>query len=236
VPPPPPVARELFGSKLPQVEIYAELLVGPGIERGLIGPGEAERIWDRHLVNCGAIAELIPLTRAQRGEEPIGLADIGSGAGLPGIVLAIMLPQIRVTLVEPMARRTVFLLECVTELGLDNVQVRRARAEELAGEIRADVVTARAVANLDRLAVLAGGLARPGGLVLAIKGAAAGEELDRALPVLRRLGATDAEVVVAGAGSLDRAATVVRFRTGQSSAPGRSRRARGVRNPDMRHG
>jgi 16S rRNA (guanine527-N7)-methyltransferase len=236
VPPPPQVARELFGAKLPQVKIYAELLVGAGAVRGLIGPAEAERIWDRHLVNCGAIAELIPLTRARAGEAPVELADIGSGAGLPGIVLAIMLPQIRVTLVEPMARRTAFLLECAAELGLGNVQVRRARAEELAGEIRADVVTARAVASLDRLAVLAAGLARPGGLVLAIKGAAAGEELDRALPVLRRLGATDAEVIAAGAGLLDRPATVVRFRTGQSSAPGRNRRPSGVGNRDVKHG
>jgi 16S rRNA (guanine527-N7)-methyltransferase len=169
VPPPPQVARELFGAKLPQVKIYAELLVGPVIERGLIGPAEAERIWERHLVNCGAIAELVPLTRtgslgrpqlapqergepklaegkladqkpAERrlaehpgsprpGEEPVELADIGSGAGLPGIVLAIMLPQIRVILVEPLARRTAFLLECAAELGLDNVEVRRARAE-----------------------------------------------------------------------------------------------------------
>ncbi len=239
MPPPPQVAQELFGARLPQVKIYAELLLGPGTERGLIGPAEAERIWDRHLVNCGAIAELIPLEQpgaAHGGEAPVELADIGSGAGLPGIVLAIMLPQIRVTLVEPMARRTTFLLECAAELGLDNVQVRRGRAEELAGEIRADVVTARAVASLDRLAVLAAGLARPGGLVLAIKGAAAGEELDRALPVLRRLGATDAEVVAAGARLLDRPVTVVRFRTGQSSGPGRNRRPSGARNRDARHG
>jgi len=141
------------------------------------------------------------------------LADLGSGAGLPGLVLAILLPQIRVVLVEPMARRTRFLEECVRELGLGNVAVRRGRAEELVGEIRADVVTARAVAGLDRLAVLASGLARPGGLVLAIKGASAEAELEHARPVLRQLGATGAEIVIAGGGLLDQPATVVRFRT-----------------------
>jgi len=131
-------------------------------------------------------------------------------------VLAILLPHIRVVLVEPMARRTAFLEECVGELGLGNVAVCRARAEDLVGEIWADVVTARAVASLDRLAVLASGLARPGGLVLAIKGATAAAELERAWPVLRRLGATGAEVVTAGNGLVDQPATVVRFRTKQA--------------------
>ena len=227
IPDPPPAARELFGSRLPLVLAYAELLAGPGAERGLIGPGETERLWDRHLLNSGAVAEVIP---AAAGGEPLQLADLGSGAGLPGIVLAIMLPEVSVTLVEPMARRTVFLQECIAKLGLNNARVRRGRAEELAGEIEADVVTARAVASLDRLAGLAAGLARPGGLVLAIKGATAGQELDRAQPVLRRLGATGAEIVVAGAGLLDQPATVVRFRTRQNAnvvrGPGRGGRPR----------
>ncbi len=201
---------------MPEIVKYAQLLVGAGVERGLIGPAEAERIWDRHLLNCGVVAELVPATPS----EPAEVADLGSGAGLPGLVLAILLPQVRVTLVEPMARRAAFLLEAMAELGLGNVQVRRARAEELAGKIRADVVTSRAVARLDRLAVLAVGLARPGGLVLAIKGAAARQELDRARPVLQRIGATGAEVVSAGAGLLDQRTIVVRFKTRQSAEPG----------------
>jgi len=220
-------ACELFGPKLPEIVKYAQLLVGTGVERGLIGPAEAERIWDRHLLNCGVVAELIPATPS----EPAEVADLGSGAGLPGLVLAILLPQVRVTLVEPMARRAAFLLEAMAELGLGNVQVRRARAEELAGKIRADVVTSRAVARLDRLAVLAVGLARPGGLVLAIKGAAARQELDRARPVLRRIGATGAEVVSAGAGLLDQPTIVVRFKTRQSAEPGSGEGRGGARGP-----
>ncbi len=220
-------ACELFGPKLPEIVKYAQLLVGTGVERGLIGPAEAERIWDRHLLNCGVVAELVPATPS----EPAEVADLGSGAGLPGLVLAILLPQVRVTLVEPMARRAAFLLEAMAELGLGNVQVRRARAEELAGKIRADVVTSRAVARLDRLAVLAVGLARPGGLVLAIKGAAARQELDRARPVLRRIGATGAEVVSAGAGLLDQPTIVVRFKTRQSAEPGSGEGRGGARGP-----
>ena len=214
IPDPPREARDLFGSRLPQVQAYAELLAGPGVERGLIGPAETERLWDRHLLNSGVVAELIP---AAAGRERVQLADLGSGAGLPGIVLAIMLPDLSVTLVEPMARRTVFLQECIAKLELSNTQVRRGRAEDLDGEIEADVVTARAVASLDRLSSLAAGLARPGGLVLAIKGATAAQELDRARPVLRRLGVTGLEIVTAGAGLTDQPATVVRFRTRQNA-------------------
>ena len=217
MPAPTPAARELFGARLPQAQAYAELLVDAGVKRGLIGPAEAERIWDRHLVNGGLIAELLPAGGAEAGAEarPIRLADLGSGAGLPGLVLAILRPDVSVVLVEPMARRTAFLSECAVELGLGNVEVRRARAEELAGKVEADVVTARAVAPLDRLAVLAAGLCRPGGLVLAIKGASASAELERARPVLSRLGATDVDLVAAGSGlaGLVQPTTVIRFRT-----------------------
>src|SRR5215813_8951064 len=218
VPMPSKAARELFGSKMPQVQAYANLLAGPGVERGLIGPAEAERIWDRHLVNSGLVAEFLPGARAEAGAETrlIRLADLGSGAGLPGIVLAILRPDLSVVLVEPMARRTAFLAECVSALGLGNVEICRARAEELAGKLGADVVTSRAVAPLDRLAVLAAGLCRPGGLVLAIKGASAKAELERARPVLKRLGVVDAEVVTAGTrlgGLIEQLTTVIRFRT-----------------------
>jgi 16S rRNA (guanine527-N7)-methyltransferase len=177
------------------------------VVRGLIGPREVPRLWERHLLNSAAVAELVP--------RPCSLIDLGSGAGLPGIILALLLPDVRVTLLEPMLRRVTFLEECVRALGLDNAVVVRGRAEELAGRISADVVTARAVAPLDRLAVLALGLARPGGIVLAIKGSRADQEVASARPVLRRLGIRDIAVVRAGSGKVDPAATVVRLAVGR---------------------
>ena len=195
----------IFGSVLPVACAYAALLTGPGVERGLIGPGETSRIWDRHLLNSAVVAELVPL-----GSR---LVDVGAGAGLPGLVLAMLLPDSEVILVEPMERRTLFLTECVAKLGLLNVEVRRGRAEDLAGKLCADVVTSRAVAKLNRLAVLAAGLARPGGLVLAIKGASAAREVEEAGAVLRRLGVIGLEIVSVGAGIVIQPTTVVRFRT-----------------------
>jgi 16S rRNA (guanine527-N7)-methyltransferase len=176
------------------------------VVRGLVGPREAERLWDRHLLNCAVVAELVP--------SPSTLVDIGSGAGLPGLVLAMLLPDVAVTLLEPMARRVTFLGECVAALGLGNVTVRRQRAEEARGQLHADVITARAVAPLDRLAGLAVPLARPGGMVLAVKGAGAAAEAGVAGPVLRELGVREVSVLRAGAGLIDPPATVVRLITG----------------------
>jgi 16S rRNA (guanine527-N7)-methyltransferase len=206
----PPEAAEVFGDALPVARAYAELLAGAGIDRGVVGPEEAGRIWDRHLLNCAAVAHLIPAR--------CSLVDVGSGAGLPGIVLAILLPSARVTLVEPLARRVTFLEECVAALGLENVEVVRARAEDLAGEIQADVVTARAVAPLDKLAGLCVGVLRPGGKVVAIKGASAEAELVRARPVLARLGVSDARVVELGGADGSAAATVVVFTAAERRA------------------
>jgi 16S rRNA (guanine527-N7)-methyltransferase len=212
----------VFGPALGLAERYAELLAGPGVERGLIGPRETVRLWDRHLMNCAALAELVPHPTAGRS-----VIDLGSGAGLPGIVLAMLLPDAEIVLLEPMARRVAFLEECVRALGLGNAVVRRARAEDAAGELVADVVTARAVAPLERLAGLALGLARPGGLVLAMKGAGAAEEVARACPVLRRLGARDVAVVHAGSGKVSPPPTVVRFTAGPArGVPGRGVRGR----------
>ena len=177
------------------------------MERGLIGPREVPRLWERHLLNSAAVAELVP--------RPCSLIDLGSGAGLPGIVLALLLPDVQVTLLEPMLRRVTFLEECVSALELVNAHVVRGRAEELAGRICADVVTARAVAPLGRLASLAVGLVRPGGLVLAIKGDTARQEVVSARPALRRLGIRDVSVVRAGSGKVDPAATVVRLIAGR---------------------
>ena len=197
----------MFGTTLPLAERYVQMLAGPGVIRGLLGPREVPRLWSRHVLNCAAVAELVP--------RPSALIDLGSGAGLPGIVLALLLPDVQVTLLERMERRSLFLDECVQELGLRNAQVYRATAEEVAGKLAADVVTARAVAPLDRLAGLAAGLVRPGGLILAVKGAAAEEEVAQARPVLRRLGMRDVAVVRAGDGKVDRAATVVRMVAGR---------------------
>lgn len=200
---PPAGADAVFGAAFPQAVRYAGLLTGPGVERGLLGPAEAGRIWERHLLNCAAVAELVPAEGR--------VADVGSGAGLPGIVLAMMRPQVRFTLVDSQARRVTFLAECVAALGLDNVEVLRARAEELAGRIAADLVTARAVAPLAKLAGLCAGLARPGGTVVAVKGSAAAEELARAEPLLARMGVTDARVRQVGSARGPAAATVVTF-------------------------
>lgn len=192
----------MFGSALDDAMAFGQMLATRGVEHGLIGPHEVPRLWDRHLLNCAVVAELI--------EEQAGsIVDIGSGAGLPGIVLAMLRPQVGITLLEPMERRCRFLSDCVAELGLANATVLRGRAEDTV--LRADIATARALAPLDRLAELAAGLVRPRGMVLAIKGRTAAEELKKARPVLRRIGARNAEVVRAGQGKVDPATTVVRF-------------------------
>jgi 16S rRNA (guanine527-N7)-methyltransferase len=202
-PPAPGDAHKLFGGRLPVAERYVAILSGAGIERGLIGPREADRLWERHILNCAALSGLVPRSGT--------LVDIGSGAGLPGMVLAILCPGIRVTLVEPLLRRSAFLTECAADLDLGNVEVRRARAEDLAGQLAADVVTARAVAPLRKLAVWACGVARPGGTVLAMKGDRAAAELRESESVLARLGVQDARITEAGRGRVEPPAVVVRF-------------------------
>jgi 16S rRNA (guanine527-N7)-methyltransferase len=201
-PPPPPAAAAVFGPALDEARAFAGMLATRGVEWGLIGPHEVTRLWDRHLLNCAVVADLI-------GSQYRTLVDIGSGAGLPGIVLAMVRPELTVILLEPMERRCRFLSGCVAELGLVNASVLRGRAED--ATLRADVATARAVAPLDRLAELAARVVRPGGLVLAIKGQTADAELRKARPVLRRIGARGARVVRAGQGKVDPATTVVRF-------------------------
>lgn len=221
-------AAEMFSDALPRAEKYAALLTGIGVERGVVGPAEAERIWDRHLLNCGAVARLIP-ARAS-------VVDLGSGAGLPGVVLAILLPAIKMTLLEPLARRVDFLDECVAALDLTNVKVVRGRAEEYAGRLLADVVTSRAVAPLGKLAGLSAGVARPGGRVLAIKGSSAEAELVKARPVLARMGVGDARIVQVGGPAEGAAATVVMFtvpahRPSGTRAGGRSETRTDARSP-----
>jgi 16S rRNA (guanine527-N7)-methyltransferase len=207
VPDPPAEAAAVFGAALPAAEQYVRMLAGPGVAWGLLGPREVPRLWTRHVLNCAALTDLVP--------SPSALVDLGSGAGLPGIVLALLLPDVQVTLLERMERRAKFLTQCVADLRLGNASVLRASAEEVAGQVDADVVTARAVAPLGRLAGLAAGLVRPGGLILAIKGATADREVAEARPVLRRLGMREVAVVRVGDGKVDRAATVVRLIAGR---------------------
>jgi 16S rRNA (guanine527-N7)-methyltransferase len=200
-----PAARALFGDRLGLADQYAELLVTDGVLRGLIGPREAPRIWDRHLLNCAAMAELIP--------PAARLVDVGSGAGLPGLALAIARPDLSVVLLEPLARRTSFLTEVVAALGLGgSVTVIRSRAEEAAGQLPggpADVAAARAVAPLDRLAGWCLPLAKVGGRLLAIKGASAAVEAAEHAGAMRRMGGGNPAVRVCGAGLLDPPTTVV---------------------------
>jgi 16S rRNA (guanine527-N7)-methyltransferase len=192
----------VFGDRTDLAASYVALLATDGVTRGLIGPREAPRLWERHLLNCAVLTELVPI------EAEVG--DIGSGAGLPGLVLAVRRPDLRVTLVEPSLRRTVFLTEVVERLGLSEVEVVRARGEDLHGLRTFTVVTSRAVAPLPRLLDVSMPLVRRGGQMLAMKGASARDEVEDAAPALARWGAGPAEVLSVGIGVIDPPTTVVR--------------------------
>ncbi|WP_164478635.1 16S rRNA (guanine(527)-N(7))-methyltransferase RsmG [Mycolicibacterium stellerae] len=210
VPEPPPGAATVFGDRLEHARRYAEILAGAGVERGLIGPREADRLWERHLLNSAVLGELL-----DRGDQ---IADIGSGAGLPGIPLALARPDLRVTLIEPLLRRSDFLREVIDDLDVD-VAVVRGRAEDQSvlqqvGEM--DAVVSRAVASLDKLTRWSVPLLRPGGRMLAIKGERAAGEIDEHRRVMESLGAVDARVVTCGGDLLNPPATVVTARRGES--------------------
>jgi 16S rRNA (guanine527-N7)-methyltransferase len=186
----PAAARSVFGDRLALVERYVALLAGPGVERGLIGPRETPRLWERHVLNSAGVTELLAPEQT--------VLDLGSGAGLPGLVIALRRTDVDVVLVEPLLRRATFLEEAVQELGLERVTVRRARAEELARTVQVDVVTARAVASLDKLVRWSVPLLRDGGRLLALKGERADAELAAVRPTLRRAGVCDADLVTVG--------------------------------------
>lgn len=202
-------AQSVFGTHLPVATRYVGHLATSGMERGLLGPREVPRLWSRHVLNCAVVADLIP--------QDAEVADVGSGAGLPGLTFAIARPDLRLTLIEPLERRCIWLNEVVEDLELENVTVYRSRAEQAVDHVNADVVTARAVSALSNLARLTIPLLHGQGEVLAIKGRSAAEEVQKASKVLRKLGATQSEVVTAGHDVLEEPTTVVRIRIGQAS-------------------
>ena len=203
-PPAPDVATGVFRLRLPLAVGYAHLLAGPATDRGLIGPREVPRLWERHLLNCAVLTDLVP--------DSATVCDIGSGAGLPGLVMAIRRPDLSVTLVEPLLRRTSFLVEAVRHLGLANVEVVRGRADALHGLREFDVVTSRAVAPLGRLAEWSLPLVRNGGVMLAMKGSSAADEMAGAAANVKRFGGHQPEVVTTGTDLLLFPTTVVRVK------------------------
>ena len=181
---------EVFGSRLPLAQAYHDSLATDGSIRGFIGPREVPRLWERHLLNCAVIGDVMP--------EGARVIDVGSGAGLPGIPLAIARPDLDITLIEPLLKRSNYLSEVKELLGLDNVTVIRGRAEE--GPVKkavkgADIVTSRAVAPLGKLAKWSLPLVKVGGEMIALKGESVHEELERDAAELKRAGAGKAEVI-----------------------------------------
>jgi len=180
-----PQAEAIFGARLPLIERYAQWLAGEGVVRGLLGPREVDRIWDRHILNSALVSEFIP--------QDATVADLGSGAGLPGIPLALARPDLSVTLVEPLLRRMTFLTEVLADLQSLateplKVELIRGRAEELHGKATFDVVTARALAPLERLVGWAAPLLGSGGQLVALKGSSAGDEIEQAAAALTKAG------------------------------------------------
>jgi 16S rRNA (guanine527-N7)-methyltransferase len=211
----PPIVLELYPDAAERLATYADLLATEGTLRGLIGPREVPRLWERHLLNCAVLERLIPAESS--------VADIGTGAGLPGIVLALVRPDLQVSLVEPLLRRTTFLTEAVERLGLSNAEVVRSRAEDLArGSF--DVVASRAVAPLGKLAGWCLPLCVEGGLMLAMKGASAEDELAGSERELEALGAEEWHVHQLGVDELAQPTTVVSIVAGRAARGSQHRR------------
>ncbi|MBY6367069.1 16S rRNA (guanine(527)-N(7))-methyltransferase RsmG [Rhodococcoides corynebacterioides] len=200
----PDAVQRVFGDRADLAQQYWTSLSTDGVERGLIGPREVPRLWERHLLNCAVVGELIP--------DGASVVDVGSGAGLPGIPLAIARPDLTVFLVEPLLRRSVYLAEIVDALGL-SATVVRGRAEQ-PGVVKeaggADVVTSRAVAPLEKLARWSLPLVHEGGVMLALKGSTAEDEIERDRAALTRLGASGPDVVLCGRDVVPQPTIVVR--------------------------
>lgn len=194
--------EKIFGDRLDLAKRYVEHLATSGIERGLIGPREVPRLWERHVLNCAVVQELI--------EDGASVADVGSGAGLPGLCLAIARPDLQLTLIEPLERRVIWLTEVVDDLELENVDIMRSRAEQVVGHVDADYVTARAVSALVGLLDITMPILRGTGQLLALKGRSAQEEIDKAKKKLNKYGARTTEILVTGEDLLEEPTTVVR--------------------------
>ncbi len=196
----PAVAAVIFGDRLDLARRYAALLIRDSDTLGLLGPREMPKLWSRHILNSAVVSELVP--------DGVTVADVGSGAGLPGIPMAIAQPNAHFTLIEPMERRSDWLKAVVAELGLENVSVLRARAEEV-GEVF-DLVTARAVSALPKLLRLTVPLTRHGGAIIALKGSKAAEEIEESKKLSKKLKIAGFEVIHTGAQILDESTLVVR--------------------------
>jgi 16S rRNA (guanine527-N7)-methyltransferase len=201
----PAAAASLFGAQLYLARRFTANLAEQGEERGLIGPLELPRLWSRHILNCAIVAPLL---------RPGMVGDVGSGAGLPGLVLAIARPDVSFVLIEPMERRFAWLTEQVDELGLANVSVVRDRAEDAHLTAPLDQVTARAVSAFRKLIPLTAPLLRPGGELVLMKGAGATAEIDAAVKEIRRFRLRDVEVLTLGTGVLDEVTRVIRATVG----------------------
>ncbi|WP_285100557.1 16S rRNA (guanine(527)-N(7))-methyltransferase RsmG [Promicromonospora sp. MEB111] len=199
--------KTYLGDAYDGVVRFAELLRDQGELRGLIGPREVPRIWERHILNSAAVVPYLPATGS--------VADIGSGAGLPGIVIAVMRPELQVILVEPMERRTTWLAEVVAELGLTNVEIKRGRAEEYHDAFEADAVTSRAVAALSKLVRMSMPLVRVGGELVILKGRNVAQEVEPARKVLRRYATWDPEILEGTTVEGVESTTIVRVRRGK---------------------
>lgn len=196
----PPQAAQIFGDRLELARTFTHNLALHGEERGLIGPLELPRLWSRHILNCAVVA---PLLHGRVG-------DVGSGAGLPGLVLAIARPDVQFVLIEPMERRVAWLTEQKNELGLTNVTILRERAEDVRQDIGLDQITARAVSALKKLIPLTAPLVKPGGELVLMKGAGAEAEIEAAAKQIRQYKLRNIEVLALGEGLLDEVTRVVR--------------------------
>ena len=201
-----PAVQAYFGPAYESISRFADMLSAYGEQRGLIGPREVDRLWERHILNCAALAPFIPATGL--------IADIGSGAGLPGIIIAMMRPDQQVILIEPMERRTIWLEEVVKETQLSNVDILRGRSQDFFGSIEADVVTARAVANLAKLMRMAMPLVKRQGHMIVLKGKNVSSELDDAAKELRKFKGSTPEILQGSTVPGVEATTVVRIRRG----------------------
>ena len=197
----PESAKGIFGPQIDKARAFAQKLANDSDDLGLLGPRELDKLWSRHILNSAVVSETI-----KAGDL---VADVGSGAGLPGIPMAIALPEAGFVLIEPMERRSTWMLEVIEELGLTNVEVRRARAEEVL-DLKFDIVTARAVAALDKLLRLTVHLLKPGGSLIALKGSKAAEEIEVARKLQKKLGIASFEIQICGEKFLAEPTSVVK--------------------------